>query len=905
MRTSYNFLDYVTVYGGVRNDIDITILFPRIRSYNTHFRGIVINTSDTLPNDGNIHIFIDQEPSGSYYDVLHATDDSYGFGRLFIIEAKGGDEKRVKENERLHTRLYEYLIGENFVDERVGNDTFRPDCSFNKFARISKPSTVTAYIKSIIAAVREHWDRNHGTMKFPDYYEREMMNYKNKFEIMFISNTVNPDPHSNYQLYEYIGDQTGWSAMNNIFIKFLSQDPPPRDEDGNVIVLNQNNITSMHRDLFSKNIQAKLARKLGVEQFIQINGDMVNKIYGDIYEAMIGTFLMIDYHISSRIRIESDSKVFNFHVAFLEWTYESVDLSKFEKKPYYTQFTENTTALFGSSYFKHIDTSGYKITQLRNRSDRDKLIENAKTFRFVTTEEVKDMSRVVEKIINTATKNTDKGDAGIAFIDNERAKFNELNRYIEREFGSDEIVARKTRNNITDWTEDQVNEFVALMKEQHGNDYVLNKHSINKYNTSFYWVIESVKEKTLLYTTENYDNSEDPDLLITLIRRRMMDKAVVVMPEFVEMTSDNRHRTYVTIKNGNEVIERRQRETGEGNRDDSLEKALCEDDRITLNIQVKVTHPGSHPNRGKHHGHLHYSPHPKNIFERGFDVKEFFTRFGNTVKYTIENGIIKVTNHKNVSVAKRSILGFIGDRLSNKAYLFVSLMRHKIMNESHLTNIKNYFRSVILKDHFTYLMRLHCGGDSDSLSFDEYIGLVPHMFENLLYELFKNVRIDDSFIETPQVKLKKIRNAVDKHDYGKENPFDVYKDNDTTEAWLIYRSSTGLSLTCKVGHRSIIILRDLFAKYCARYEASLKDKNILLTRINARFRHVKSYDRLKQIMEIRNVHDWELMETTKLDMRFTLKFKSDESDDEESGIYTYVTEKNLDEIIRILTNTRV
>lgn len=919
---SNSLLNNIAIEGQLNEKVDISSLFqsnPVV--YKKKFRGIVINASSEVPNDGNIHIFIDQIPPKTSFEILNAPDDMYGFSSMYIVRTETTSASDFDE-------VYEYLIQQGFTEEHVDMNVYNPLCSFNRFAATSKPSTVNAYIRSIIRAVKEFWEAKYPSKLFPEKYEAEIMNYSKILQIIFISNQICADPRENYQLLEYIGDQAGWSAMNTIFINFLEQVPRPVDDDGKPIELNQNNITSMHRDLFSKNVQAKLAKKLGVKQFIQTTGEMVNKIYGDIYEAMLGAFLLIDFQISTRVRYETGAQgkreLFQFHVAFLEWCYESVDLSKFEKKPYYTQFNESVTALFGGSYFEHINTRGIKIVLLRGKEKAMKeLLEKGKEYKFLTdfttTKGVKikagqivDVAEQFSEIIKLATKKVDGGDDNLNFLDNEREKFNHINRLISEWFGDAEIIARKTMNIMKDWSDEQKQEFLTLMDQEYKNDYVLNKHFGNKLNTSYYWVVETVKDKVVLYSTLNFTNCEDPDVLISLIREKKMDTEEIECPEFKRFKEDE---TYVSYEGDNtEIFDKKYRDKnglfkarqvseGEGSSDISMEQLLREFDMLTLHISIRKFANDTEPSQGSHHGYLNYTPHPKNIFVDGFDYDEFFQRFVKAVPYKIANDRYVIAA-KSVEVAKKPILSFIGDRLSNRAYLLVSLMRHGIMNEHHLTKVKNYLRSEILKKHFTFLMYKYVesvnGVDmTDNLDFDEYIGIAPEKFEDLLYELFKHVRIEDSFIETPNEKLKKIRYAIDKTTYNKsQQVIETVHDTTANRYYYVYSSSTGWKLSCEIGYRQTIILRDLFARYCMEYEMSFKDKVTLLTRLNSVFKNINGYDKLRQIMEIKNVEDWEILSTPKFDMRYTVKYK-------ENNAYVYVTEKSFDEIVQTITNTRV
>jgi len=905
-------LNNVALLGSLSEDFDVTTLFPYgFKYYSPRFRGIVINSTERTPKDGNVHIFLDHSPQGvAYYDMLYAPDDSYGFGIIYIVQADQSDES-AGNSQWNHERIYEYLIGEGFTEQEAIYSYFRPDCSFNKFAAVAKASTVNAYVKSIIQTVKAFWEKKHPDQPFPPKYEEEMMNYEKEFHIMFMSNEVNPDPRSNYQLLEYIGDQVGWSAMNPIFIGFLESKPSPKDNQGNVIELNKNNITSMHRDLFSRNTQSKLARKLGVKQFIQTTKESIsNKMYGDIYESMLGTFLLVDYFISTRVRFETGSKLFNFHIAFLEWSYESVDLTKFEMNPYYTQFNQNATAIFGGSYFKHVRAGDNKITKV-SAANQKKLIESAKTFTFITgKKETRDMSRAVADIIRRATESIDQGEDELDYIDNERANFNQINAMIDNIFGREEIDARKTMDNMKGWDKSQQEEFLELMHEQHGNDFVLNRHDLDKHNTSYYWVVESTDKKRsskLLYTTENYTNPEDPDLLISIIRQKM-GKVDIEAAEWIKLTPKQaENRTYVTYVDNGRPMTVMQVISGVGSRDDSMEQMLRDDASMVLHISVRNYQPDSTPDDGKHYDHIDYTPHPSDIFVKGFDHIAFFKQFSNTVRYRVNEKTGKITAEGGkaitVDASKREIIRNIGDRFTNRSFLYVSLMRHGIMNEHHLTNVKNYLRSKILKAHFTLLMREYRECDPsekyNGLDFDEYIGFAPEVFENQLYELFKNIRIDDSYIETPTNKLKKIRYAVDRHTYEKgDSVFQTVKSTKTNDSWLVYESSTEVRLACKIGFRDFMILRDLFAKYCIQYEMMKKDKTTLLNRLNSVYRNTNGYDKLRQIMEIRNFEDWEIIETKKFDMRFTLKYKNDDT-------YHYITERNFEEIIKTLTNTRI
>lgn len=914
---SNSLLNNIAIHGQLSEGVDVSSLFQRRPViYREKFKGIVINASPEIPDDGNIHIFIDQVPRKTSFEILNAPDDMYGFTSLYIVRTESSNARDFDE-------VYEYLIQQGFTEEFPDKRVYNPLCSFNRFAATSKPSTVNAYIIAIIRAVKEFWEAKYPAMLFPEKYEAEIMNYSKILQIIFVSNQICADPRENYQLLEYIGDQAGWSAMNTIFINFLEQVPRPLDEDGKPIELNQNNITSMHRDLFSKNVQAKLAKKLGVKQFIQTTGEMVNKIYGDIYEAMLGAFLLIDFQISTRVRYETgpvnNRTLFQFHYAFLEWCYESVDLSKFEKKPYYTQFNESVTALFGGSYFEHINTRGIKIVLLRGgEKTKNELLEKGKHYKFLTDfktpkgielkagHEV-DVAEQFSEIIRRATKRVDGGDDNLNFLDNEKKKFNEINRLISEWFGDAEIIARKTMNIMKDWSDDQRTEFLELMDSEYKNNYVLNKHFSNKLNTSFYWVVETVTDKRILYSTMNFTNSEDPNVLISLIREKRMDVEDIECPVFEKFREGKTYFTYEgrgssgifpkNFRDASKVFKACQVTEGSGSSDISMEQLLREFDSSVLHISVSKFVGETTPSQGTHHGFLDYTPHPKNIFVDGFDHEEFFQRFVKAVPYRIEDGSY-VVGQRSVEISKKPILSFIGDRLSNRAYLFVSLMRHGIMNEHHLTKVKNYLRSEILKKHFTFLMFKYVDGP-DRLDFDEYIGIAPDKFEDLLYELFKHVRIEDSYIETPNEKLKKIRYAIDKKTYDKgQQVIETVHDTNTNSHYYVYESSTGLKFSCEIGYRQTIILRDLFARYCMDYEMSFKDRVTLLTRLNSIYKNINGYDKLRQIMEIKNVEDWEILSTPKFDMRYTVKYK-------EGDTYVYVTEKSFDEIIQTITNTRV
>ena len=174
--------------------------------------------------------------------------------------------------------------------------------------------------------------------------KRLVIAYRAEFYVSFTTRDFALDNVSNMERREFIGDRVAWSTMTTYFINRFTSNSDNEDDSAvtNRNGLNQNEMTCLHRDYCSKQIQASISYSLFFHLFVRTNSRKTMNTYEDLFEAFVGTL----YEISFRERINGIyTDTLNLHELFLTKLYNSFEIVPTDDKPPITEFSEMMVSL--------------------------------------------------------------------------------------------------------------------------------------------------------------------------------------------------------------------------------------------------------------------------------------------------------------------------------------------------------------------------------------------------------------------------------------------------------------------------------------------------------------------------------------------------------------------------------
>ncbi len=175
--------------------------------------------------------------------------------------------------------------------------------------------------------------------------------YINEFYVSFTTRDHDGSAENtcNMETKEFIGDRISFIAMTRYFLnRFQSNEVP----------LTQNQMTHLHQDYFSTEIQASISFSLFFFKFVRSNSRTKIGTHEDLFEAFIGTL----YEISFREEVKGERPPLNLHTLFLTKLYDSFEM-KLKDKPIVTVFSEMMVALTKRATDRE---KGYKVMEDKN-----------------------------------------------------------------------------------------------------------------------------------------------------------------------------------------------------------------------------------------------------------------------------------------------------------------------------------------------------------------------------------------------------------------------------------------------------------------------------------------------------------------------------------------------------------
>lgn len=811
-----------------------------IQSYTDGASGIVIHRDDIqLIDDWNIHIYYNNPV------IPGATTKQYEAREVIVFEdTKTGGKTRppilfVRDNGSL---------GEmNEITDFLGKHFYSPPYDEGEsYAGSDTGDTTTDPYHKFVAEIDQH---SSGSL---EQYLREMLKsmgleqranlviaYLNIFQVGFVAEDMNVNPLSNYELSEFVGDLASWKPLNDIFVEYAEK---------NNITLTEPIITSMHRSYASKEKQAEIAKRLHLYVFLKKKGEVTIDTYEDLFESFVGSLFMITFLIRSVLAID-----LRLHEVFLRWVYVGMDLSGYAEKPEITEFYETMRVLVGISAFKERLTNGLWIMR-GDRGVMEKVAQTLSRYDIGNEKKVKDIVDGLTRMIGKVYKD------GEDVYELRRNKYQEINTFVKR-FISPEMMRKMANDkNMADWNDDTRAEFVRLMSILLPDGYIVSERFTDKSRTSSYWIVQDV-ERELQYSTMNYDQGEDPDVLLSVIRDAMeKDKNKKVVIEEVKRIPYRNQPYYFQDDKGIWFLE------GKPSDIEAYVSKAYEEEKgqffLVLNSSADADMDEG----------VEYDPRPPLYMDKSINWDYLRGLFVSQE----EDGVV----HR--PELPPTIHRYIGDRAAYGYTAIIAVLNHQITNPNHLTAVRNYYRSKDLKKEITRLLDIH-NDEGELLSFDELVGMNLPLAEQIITYLYMHVIIDPSVLYTTEKRIEALRSAIfAKHDTDtrrlatrdnraskpppltEEAKKKLQKDRITKSkirvvaGEYVYDTSRDERLSIKVGGFNYARVKEAFADHILTYEQSLLGAGVLNAMRNARFVSMSGYDTLKQVMDFRNIEDWSL-----------------------------------------------
>ncbi len=856
-------------------------------SYSEDSEGMVFHTGDVdIVDDSNIHIYLRQPtlPRGNQFQliVFERTEIDEEYPRiLYVVQTRksSGLIKIEKSNTRDVLRssksFDDMIFLVDFLERQFYSSDFEEDeirdmnDPYNKFiSEIERHSSgsLEEFLKAILTSMG-FGESSGGT----DESKIDIiLAYINIFQVGFVDEDFNPDPRCNLELLEFLGDLASWKPLNEIFIEYAEK---------NEIELTEAVITAFHRSYASKEKQAQIAKRLRLHTFLKKKGDITIDTYEDLFESFVGSLFLVNFHIRAILSID-----LRLHEVFLEWVYKSWDLSGYVEKPEITEFYEQMRVLVGTSAFKErlIKTgreSFWAMTYKPGTIEKITGITNYVQNRTVD-EVAKFIEDLEERIRETYSNNE-------YVYELRREKYGNITNFVKTFIDANTFRRMTNDRNTAEWDEDSKNEFDRLIGGVMPGGYLVTERFTDKSKTSSYWVVYDDKDE-IIYTTMGYDQGENPDTLISIIRdqekgiTRIRDNTVG-LSEFDENINeyffqDNTSKKKFFLTGNSSVIENY-----------IMEEYTQGKGQFFLVIKI-VDQAGK---VGKEF--LEYDPRPLKYFQ-GTDDEKYSQTLDYLKKFLIDSFEDSIPYKKHLP---RAIHRYIGDRAAYGYTALIAVLKHQITNVYHLTEIRNFYRSKELKKELTRILDFEDNGEL--IPFDEALGKNLSMAEAIITNIYMHIKIESSITHPPHKRLSALRNAIfakEDSDMRRANPRTTPTTNEekreaeilkkreekkraakakvmTKGKSYIYESSKGVILSVNLSGFNYAKVKEAFEKYLLRHEQKNWGITTLNSIRNARFSSLPGFDSLKQLMEFRNTEEWQLS-LNKKDLRkgITLSYYS-------------------------------
>jgi hypothetical protein len=306
-----------------------------------------------------------------------------------------------------------------------------------------------------------------------EFSPKGILSRRSDFYVSFTTRDFSLAPRSNMEVREFLGDRAMWSVLTMYFIKRFPN-------------LTNNQMTNLHRDYASKNVQASISSSLFMFKFIRTKSRITINTHEDLFEAFIGTLFEIP---------NSD-----LHKKFLYAIYDSFELQVNDGIPPFTEFSENMRILCGS--VPAVKKTNSSIRLVLHRNIESILGENVCIL----------PSLKAIRLYNALNKTRETEEF-----------FKVINATILEKVGKGKLLVLRNRKIMKDWTEEQVSVLARFPL------YSIHLRNLDENWLDTYYILDvlGVDYKVMkTYSTENLENSDMVETLLSLI----CDGVVVLKP---------------------------------------------------------------------------------------------------------------------------------------------------------------------------------------------------------------------------------------------------------------------------------------------------------------------------------------------------------------------------------------
>jgi hypothetical protein len=631
-----------------------------------------------------------------------------------------------------------------------------------------------------------------------------VLEYRNTFHIALIDQDVDPNPLSNYELLEFIGDLASWKPMTDIFLEYA---------ESHDITMTEQVMTAMHRSFASKDKQSFIARLLSLEAYLKKKGEITTDTYEDMFESIVGAFFFVSFHIRALLGID-----LQLHERFLRWVYYNWNFSKYEIKPQITKFHEYMRLFTKESSF-HEKKYGSKWVMHYSKETREEIFEY---FSEWFGGEPADVRKFTDNLFSLIDK---PYDAGTNVYDNRTNKYKDINDYIGKVIDQGCINEMTNERNTVDWDDDVKEEVFKLIDKL---ENIVVQRYVDKTRSSYYWIVEN-SEKETIYSTQNRTDSENPSTLLTIIMSETETPESSITYEDYE---DDKH-DYFILRDNKKIVPIGSQQ--------AIETEVAEIYKGELGKFFIVVRDDGKP------------------IEIEYNVRSG-VHIENMSQIEGISALIK-KNREDVTTYSAQVTRYIGDRAAYGYTALIATFQHHIVNVHHLTEIRNFYRSKLLKKHLSELLDIR-DKDGFLLDFDTVVGTNMNIAELIIMTVYRNILIKPQVIYHPDTRVKDLRAAL--HAQSQVRCLCHYE---KTKKSLIkvsgkrfeYTTSNNLLITAPILGTNSEHVRSIFADYILKREKEINpDHNIIR---NHRFVSSPGFDVLRQAMDFRKVSEWQLFKT--------------------------------------------
>jgi hypothetical protein len=779
--------------------------------------GVVIHKDDTtLVEDGNLHIY--------YRRPTISNDEAKQDIRTYYYQGDNRanpPELHVKEGEHIpDSILLSEFLNQHFYEAEEYDEETR-EIDGNPFSIFVKEIN-----QHISGSLEQYIEQMFHSMGIPEAFNH-VKYYISDFHVALTDQDVNPNSLSNYELLEFLGDLCMWEPINRIFIEYAKEYNIP---------ITEAMITSMHRSFASKNEQSKISKKLQLATYLKKKGTLTITVHEDILESFTGALYLINFKIRSYLGVN-----YKLHEVFLRWIYAGRDLSDFEINPEITKFYNYMRIFTGTSMFAERNRGRLWTVKIQNGAKE------------IITEKLKD-ERIVNKLFELIERPYGHGES---IHDARRIMFGEINEFIEKSLGLQLLQKMQNERSLSEWEEDERIQFEELANQKFPQGYSLNQRFTDKSRTISYWIL---KVDDITYSTADYDQSESPSVLISLLRDEI-DSLRTIEQTKPDLKVHDGTTDYFKDKNGNKftlignplaiekyIIDAYERKDGEY----YLKVEIDDEDG---NVEIDF---------------MKYDPKPEFEFEK-LGSEEL--RFINKILTKADDFMPELPSQ---------IHKYIGSRATESFTALIAILKQRITNPHHLTAVRNFYRSKSLKTELTRILNYRNPMTNELMDFDHILGLKLSAVESVINYIYMKLKIGADVIYKYEDRVRSLRRVLSYENERKKKRTEdqnlSYKEKreklererkELEKGWKIfvfenkyvYTASDNKMYSVEITGHHYERLKNLFAKYVFEVEMKLH-KNITSLR-NSRFSAQPGFDALKQYMQFLSVTDWQLNYETK------------------------------------------